>query len=91
MLSQQAWVLVAMSPSTRLPFLSAGIWPERKIWPFALTAWDCLLFSMCYENGLLVALSSISVLGVCFGCLCGVAAAGCWEKEEWETYVGTHG
>lgn len=38
MLSQQAWVLVAMSPSTRLPFLSAGIWPERKIWPFALTA-----------------------------------------------------
>jgi hypothetical protein len=40
MLSQQAWVLVLISPSTRLPFLSAGIWPERKIWPLALTAWD---------------------------------------------------
>jgi hypothetical protein len=29
--SHDAFVLSAMLPSTKLPFLSAGIWPETKM------------------------------------------------------------
>jgi len=39
--SHDALVLSAMLPSTKLPFLSAGIWPETKMcWP-TWTAWLC--------------------------------------------------
>jgi hypothetical protein len=29
-----------MLPSIRLPLVSAGIWPETKIWGPAMMAWD---------------------------------------------------
>lgn len=38
--SQQTVVLSAMLPSTRLPSAAAGIWPETKMRPPALTACD---------------------------------------------------
>jgi hypothetical protein len=38
--SQQALVWSAMLPPTRLPWASAGIWPETQIWPAASMAWD---------------------------------------------------
>lgn len=38
--SQHALVLSATLPSTRLPWASAGIWPETQIWPAASMAWD---------------------------------------------------
>jgi len=40
MFSQQRVVLSAMLPSIRLPWLSAGIWPETKIWAPATMACD---------------------------------------------------
>lgn len=39
-LLQHASVFWPMEPSTSVAVLSAGIWPETKIWPFALIAWD---------------------------------------------------
>jgi hypothetical protein len=39
--SHDAFVLSAMLPSTRFPFLSAGIWPETKMWLPTWTAWLC--------------------------------------------------
>ena len=44
--SQQALVLSAMLPSTRLPEASAGIWPETKIWPAAAIACDYVKYSL---------------------------------------------
>jgi hypothetical protein len=41
MFSQHCFVLSAMLPSIRLPLVSAGIWPETKIWGPAMMAWDC--------------------------------------------------
>jgi hypothetical protein len=41
MFSQHCFVLSAMLPSIRLPFVSAGIWPETKICGPAMMAWDC--------------------------------------------------
>jgi len=37
---QHARVLSPMLPSTSLPVLSAGSWPETQIWPAALMAWE---------------------------------------------------
>src|ERR1700722_10796208 len=37
---RQHWaVFSAMAPSTRLPWVSAGIWPAHQTWPAALMAW----------------------------------------------------
>lgn len=38
-LRQHAAVFSAIEPSTRLPSVSAGIWPAHQIWPLALIAW----------------------------------------------------
>jgi hypothetical protein len=42
MFSQHCVVLSAMLPSIRAPVLSAGIWPDTKIWGPAIMAWDCV-------------------------------------------------
>ena len=50
--SQDALVLSPMLPSTRLPFLSAGIWPETKICPLTLMAWLYILaIRVCMVEG----------------------------------------
>ena len=51
-LSQQAWVLSAMLPSTRVPVLSAGIWPETQIWLPARMAWDWVVSCVVGMHGL---------------------------------------
>jgi hypothetical protein len=40
MFSQHCFVLSAMLPSIKFPFVSAGIWPETKICGPAMMAWD---------------------------------------------------
>lgn len=50
--SQHALVWSAMEPSTRLPSLSAGIWPETKMWAPALMAWVLIVVSVGLEKDL---------------------------------------
>lgn len=81
MLSQQAWVLSPMEPSMRLALASAGIWPETKIWPLALMAWDCL-----YGEIWLVGFVFCEGLGFAWMVLNGFAP---WALDErGRTYVG---